>query len=110
MKHVGHVDAEHDDRDDKDEDDNNENETWEAIVTGNKTVTFHFDQQVITFKSGTSTFTLTVPDAMITFDPAATVATTTFQDGMWVTRAPIPARGLSGASSPRVSPGRRRAR
>lgn len=53
-------------------------------------VTFFFTQQTIT----SADFTLSVPDAMVTFDPSATVATTIFQGGMWVTR--VPATDLAG--------------
>jgi len=47
-------------------------------------VTIRFTQQTIT----SANFTLSVPDASVTFDPAATTATTTFTGGMWVTRVP----------------------
>jgi hypothetical protein len=53
-------------------------------------VTFRFTQQTIT----SSNFTLSVPDVTVTFDPAATSATTTFSGGMWVTR--VPSSGLAG--------------
>jgi hypothetical protein len=53
-------------------------------------VTFHFVQQQIKSAS----FTLSVPDATVIFDPAATSATTTFTGGMWVTR--VPSSGLAG--------------
>jgi hypothetical protein len=53
-------------------------------------VTFLFTQQTITSAS----FAVTVPDAMVTFDPTATSATTTFIGGMWVTR--VPSSGLAG--------------
>jgi hypothetical protein len=57
---------------------------------GSTPVTFRFTQQSIS----SSAFSLSVPDAMVTFDPAATSATTTFSGGMWVTR--VPAKGLAG--------------
>jgi len=53
-------------------------------------VTFLFTQQTIT----SANFAVAVPDAIVTFDPAATSATTTFIGGMWVTR--VPSSGLSG--------------
>ncbi len=99
LKHVGRAGNEHDDRDEADEDDNNENEVWEAIVSGNKPVTIRFDQQTITFKSGTTTYgPLAVPNATITFDPNATMATTSFNamTNTWETVAPVPSTGLSG--------------
>src|SRR5207245_10179282 len=51
---------------------------------GASPVTIRFTRQTIT----SANFTLSVPDASVTFDPAATTATTTFAGGMWVTRAP----------------------
>ena len=57
---------------------------------GSQPVSFRFTQQTITSAS----FSITVPDALVTFDPAATVATTTFSGGMWVTR--VPSSGLAG--------------
>ena len=53
-------------------------------------MTIHFTQQTITSAS----FTLSVPDATVIFDPAATSATTTFIGGQWVTR--VPSSGLAG--------------
>lgn len=57
---------------------------------GSHPVTFRFTQQTIT----SSNFTLSVPDATVTFDPVATLAATTFSGGMWVTR--VPSSGLAG--------------
>ena len=57
---------------------------------GSHAVTFRFTQQTIT----SSNLSFSVPDAMVTFDPAATSATTTFTGGMWVTR--VPSSGLAG--------------
>jgi hypothetical protein len=57
---------------------------------GSAPVTFRFTHQTIS----SSSFTLSVPDAMVTFDPAATTATTAFSGGMWVTR--VPSSGLAG--------------
>ena len=96
VRHVGKSGPEHDDRDDQDEDQNNGNEVWEAIATGNKTVTFRFDQQTISVP-GMAT-ALPVPNAIVTFDPSATQATTSFDaaTNTWVTVAPIPSKGLSG--------------
>ena len=53
-------------------------------------VTIRFTQQTIT----SANFSLSVPDATVIFDPAATPATTTFSGGMWVTR--VPSSGLAG--------------
>jgi len=47
-------------------------------------VTFHVIAQKIT----SAKFAVTVPDSVITFDPAATRASTVFTSGQWVTRAP----------------------
>jgi hypothetical protein len=49
-----------------------------------------FTGQTIT----SANFTLSVLDATVIFDPAATTATTTFSGGMWVTR--VPSSGLAG--------------
>jgi len=57
---------------------------------GSSPVTFRFTAQTITGPD----FTVLVPDAVVTFDPAATSATTTFSGGMWVTR--VPSSGLAG--------------
>ncbi len=53
-------------------------------------VTFRFFGQQIT----SSNFMVNVPDAIITFDPAATTATTSFAGGQWVTR--VPSSGVAG--------------
>jgi hypothetical protein len=57
---------------------------------GSTPVTIRFTQQTLS----SSAFTLSVPDATVTFDPTATSATTTFTGGMWVTR--VPSSGLAG--------------
>lgn len=57
---------------------------------GNAPVTFRFTNQMIT----SSAFSVSLPDAQVTFDPTATTATTTFSSGMWVTR--VPSSGLAG--------------
>ena len=57
---------------------------------GSQPVTIRFTQQTIT----SSAFTLSVPDSIVTFDPSATSATTSFTGGMWVTR--VPSTGLAG--------------
>ena len=59
---------------------------------GSQPVTFRFTQQTISSPD----FTLMVPDATVTFDPAATSATTSFIGGMWVTR--VPSSGLAGGT------------
>jgi len=53
---------------------------------------------MITFKSGTTTYPLPVPDAKVTIDPNATQATTTFNTttNTWESTVPIPSKGLSG--------------
>ena len=66
------------------------NSVLQAKGLGSTPVTIRFTQQTIT----SSSFTLSVPDAMVTFDPSATSATTTFSGGMWVTR--VPSTGLAG--------------
>jgi hypothetical protein len=53
-------------------------------------VTITFTHQTIT----SANFTLPVPDASVTFDPAATSATIIFSGGVWVTR--VPSSGLAG--------------
>jgi hypothetical protein len=56
----------------------------------NQPVTIHFTNQSIT----SSAFTLPVPNATVVFDPAATMASTTFAGGMPVTT--VPSFGLKG--------------
>jgi hypothetical protein len=51
---------------------------------GRTPVTIRFTQQTIT----SANFMLSVPDATVTFDPAATFATTTFSGGIWMTTTP----------------------
>jgi hypothetical protein len=53
-------------------------------------VTISLTNQVITFTSGGTTYSLPVPDATVTFDPAATAATTTFNtpNNSWMTITP----------------------
>ena len=53
-------------------------------------MTISFTNQVITFASGGTTYSLPVPDAIVTFDPAATAATTTFNtpNNSWMTITP----------------------
>ena len=57
---------------------------------GSQPVTISFTNQVITFTSGGTTYNLPVPDATVTFDPAATAATTTFNtpSNAWMTITP----------------------
>jgi hypothetical protein len=57
---------------------------------GSQPVTISFTNQVITFTSGGTTYSLPVPDATVTFDPAATAATTTFNtpNNSWMTITP----------------------
>lgn len=97
VKHVGHEGPEHDDRGEADEDDNNENEVWEAVINGNRCVTFRFTNQTITFRNGQTTIgPLSVPDAQITFTNSVTTATTFYDAGTntWITT--LPAQGITG--------------
>jgi len=57
---------------------------------GSSPVTIKFSHQTIT----SGAFTVSVPDATITFDPSAIAATTTFNGGVWETTAP--SSGLAG--------------
>ncbi|MBI3950073.1 MAG: HYR domain-containing protein [Acidobacteria bacterium] len=57
---------------------------------GSSPVTIRFFHQEI----HSANFHLSLPDAVITFDPAATTATTMFDGVQWVTR--VPSSGLSG--------------
>jgi sugar lactone lactonase YvrE len=66
------------------------NGVLKASGLGSTPVTIRFTGQTIT----SANFTLSVPDATVTFDPAATSATTTFNGSKWVTR--VPSRGLAG--------------
>jgi hypothetical protein len=97
VKHVGHEGPEHDDRDQVDENDNNENEMWEAVVNGNHSVTFRFENQTITFRNGQTTIgPLAVPNAQITFTNSVTTATTFYDSpsNTWVTT--LPAQDIRG--------------
>lgn len=70
-----------------------------ASGIGSTPVTIRFTNQTIS-SSGSS---IAVPDAMVTFDPAATSATTSFTGGIWVTRVPAKLAGnmfLSGTGYP----------
>jgi serine protease AprX len=55
---------------------------------GSAPVTIDFDNTSITFTANGTNYLLSVPNASVTFDPAATTATTTFNatDNKWVTR------------------------
>jgi uncharacterized repeat protein (TIGR01451 family) len=66
------------------------NSVLDVTGLGSSPVTIRFFNQTVTSAS----FTLTVPDAVVTFDPLATTATTTFTGGQWVTR--VPSSGLAG--------------
>jgi hypothetical protein len=57
---------------------------------GSQPVTISFTNQVITFTSGGTTYSLPAPDATVTFDPTATAATTTFNalNNSWMTITP----------------------
>jgi len=67
---------------------------------GSTPVTIHFTNQTIT---SANFGPLPVPNASVTFDPAAVSATTNFVGGMWVTTVPSNLKGntfLSGLSYP----------
>ena len=66
------------------------NSVLDVSGLGSSPVTIRFFNQKVTSAS----FTLTVPDAVVTFDPLATTATTTFSGGQWVTH--VPSSGLAG--------------
>src|SRR5579864_5905275 len=56
-----------------------------------KPLTFSFTGVTITFTANSTPYTVNVPNASITYDPAATTATTTFSPGtpgQWTTRLP----------------------
>jgi hypothetical protein len=57
---------------------------------GSQPVTISFTNQAITFTSNGTTYSLPVPDATVTFDPAATAAATTFNapNNSWMTITP----------------------
>lgn len=61
-------------------------------MAGGTPVTFRVADSSI--RSADGSISAKVPDAILTFDPAATCAETHFIDGQWVTRAP--ASGVSG--------------
>jgi hypothetical protein len=68
-------------------------------LPSNKKVTLHISSQTITIpKTGSmpADITFPVPDAFITFDPAATVATTTFDTVNNVWRETFPTTSMSG--------------
>ena len=66
------------------------NSVLKAQGLGSKAVTIRVSHQKITSPQ----FSLSPPDATVTFDPNATSASTTFNAGVWVTRVPL--NGLSG--------------
>jgi len=75
--------------------------TSDGKITGvpqNQVTTLYIFDQVITIPQTASTpqFTLPVPDSVITFDPAATIATTTFDTVNDLWRMTFPVSGLSG--------------
>lgn len=74
-------------------------------------VTIYFECQTITFASNSGMGSITVPAASVSYDPGATLASTTFDGGMWVTTVPasfsdkvflagvavaVPASGIAG--------------
>ena len=67
-------------------------------VPANTKVMLHITNQTITIPATKSSpqYTIPVPDSFITIDPAATMATTTFDTGAGVWRMTFPASGLSG--------------
>ena len=62
-------------------------------VSPTQTETIHFTNQTITFKANNVPYSLSVPDATVTYCPSCTPATTTFS-GSWMTS--VPSSGLSG--------------
>jgi len=77
--------------------------------------TVRFTGSTISFAAGSTTYLLNVPDSMITFSPAATEASTTFDGAAWNTVVPssfshevfldglsfqVPAGGLPGGINP----------
>jgi YVTN family beta-propeller protein len=68
------------------------NSNLTAGGAGSSAVTINFTNQSI----NSGKFVTALPDSSVTFDPAATTATTTFTNGAWTTR--IPASGLAGNS------------
>jgi hypothetical protein len=67
-----------------------------ASGLGKTAVTIQFVNQTITFTANSTTYTLPVPNAGITYSPTATTATTTFNTttNSWVTV--VPSSGLAG--------------
>jgi SdrD B-like domain len=68
-------------------------------------VTLHVVDQSITFTANGTPYSLSVPDTLLTLDPSATSATTTFDAGSneWITRAPAALSGnvfLGGVAFP----------
>jgi serine protease AprX len=88
------------------------NSTVNPSVRGPQPVTIYFDNGAIQYAGYGLNLSLSIPGAAITFDPAATTATTTFDsdNDRWVTRVPagtpgdIFATGL-GLQAPATLPG-----
>jgi hypothetical protein len=91
----------------------NANFTASGIPSSGTTITF--TNSTITFGSGSMTYAITVPNAVITFSPTATCTSTTFTNETWTTTVPVkgddeifltglswpvPAGGLPGGINP----------
>lgn len=63
---------------------------------GPTAVTIFVRQANISFVANGATFQITVPDANLTFDPNATIATTTFNTTLNLWQTVVPASGLAG--------------
>jgi hypothetical protein len=59
-------------------------------------VTIFVRKSSISFTANGSSFTVTVPDANLTFDPSVTTATTTFDTSLNVWSTVVPGKGLAG--------------
>jgi len=72
------------------------NSVVKASGLGSKPVTLRLDASTITFTANSVPYTLNVPNALITFDPAVTQATTTFDNGTNTWKTTVPSSGLAG--------------
>jgi hypothetical protein len=60
---------------------------------GTGTATLKFSRQTVTFTAGGTTYTLVVPDGLVTFSSTATSATTSFAGNAWTTTVPLKLAG-----------------
>jgi hypothetical protein len=63
---------------------------------GSNPVTISFDASSITFRANNTNYNLSVPSARVTFDPNATMATTTFNIVLNRWETTVPSSGLAG--------------